>query len=456
MLSKSASDRALWITYINITLYALCYQLQRPIEPFLVDALSKDGDDVSLIYGKIQAFFSFMQTIGSPLVGIMLDRIGVRYASAVVFLASALSYAILASATDLNLLMLSKVPTALQAAFLVAQAIAASSTGGDPASRAAALGRMTTAYTVGATIGPALGGFLARNGNFYISARYAVFGSIVSVVLSLLFLPSEAGDSTNAATETAATSSTSSSLADASNTEPSEKDTPQATAPTSSNKTFMQAVQHSAELATRANLWPLLVVKVVGGVTASMHSTVLPLVLKQKLKFDPADLGFVMSSSMFAVAGFGAFGMAPMTKWLGSKGMSLSGLGGRAIVGILFALLITASSSGENSFLLYELVGISVAHALLSHLLATGLTTQTTGAVGNDEQGALLGLEHGLFSLARIGGPPVGTALLGHIGRPFLVEGVCGALDVSLILLLVATAAQTGINAKKKVTGKTN
>ena len=56
--------------------------------------------------------------------------------------------------------------------FVVAQATAATSTGDDASARAAALGRMTTAYTIGATIGPAVGGFLAEQGDFYIGKFY--------------------------------------------------------------------------------------------------------------------------------------------------------------------------------------------------------------------------------------------------------------------------------------------
>jgi MFS family permease len=173
--SKSVNATVLWVTYLNIVLYALCYQLQRPVEPFLIKSLTEqsgDHDSVTRTYGNLQSFFNMAQMLGSPLVGILLDRIGIRYTSAIVFLSSALSYAILASAYDLHTLFLSKLPTVLQAAFLVAQATAATSTGGDAAARAAALGRMTTAYTCGATLGPALGGFLAGRGDFYIGMLY--------------------------------------------------------------------------------------------------------------------------------------------------------------------------------------------------------------------------------------------------------------------------------------------
>lgn len=416
--STKHGDLVLWVTYINIVLYALCYQLQRPVEPFLIKSLTENHHDpnyVSEKYGQLQSFFSAIQTIGSPLVGILLDRVGVRKASSVVFLASAFSYAILASATTMDLLFWSKVPTALQHAFLVAQAAAAISTGSDAAARAQALGRMTTAYTIGGTIGPALGGWLVDTmGDLYLGAKLAVVGSLISVVLSYAFLPDEH----------IAPSSDSS-------TPPS---------PKKQNRSFLQELQNSYEIAMRPNLWPLLLVKVVGGFAAAMHSTALPLVLTQTLHFDPAQLGFTMSSAMFAVAAFGAFAMAPLTHYLGLSGMGHTGLLLRACLAQLLALIVTTAVGNDHNVVMRVVVA-SILHALSSHVLATALTTQTTGVVDKSEQGALLGLEHGLFSLARVGAPPTASHLLTNSGF-WSIALSCGTVDVALVGLLVATAAQ--------------
>lgn len=402
----AASNRnALLITYINIVLYALCYQLQRPVEPFLVEALTKkagnDAASVNQTYGRLNSFFSTIQTIGSPLVGILLDRVGIRYASALVFLASAASYAILAASSDLTLLFLSKIPTALQHAFLVAQATAAASTRGDEAARAQALGRMTTAYTLGATIGPFLGGYLVDTvGDLYLGAKLAVVGSLVSVVLSLKFLPNASHSN--------------------SSNNPSVR----------RGRSFLDDLRNSGELAMRSNLWPLLLLKVLGGVSASMISTAMPLVLTQKLHFDPSQLGFNMSSSMFAVAAFGAVAMAPLTSQLGPRGMARIGLVSRALFETVLASIVANSSNNDADSVL-RVVTVSVLYALSSHALATGLTTQTTGVVDKTEQGALLGLEHGLFSLARIGAPPLSTYLL-SLGSFWYVAGACSFLDLAL------------------------
>jgi OCT family organic cation transporter-like MFS transporter 18 len=422
-----STDAILWITYTNIVLYALCYQLQRPVEPYLIESLTEQEkaegllsstSSVNQTYGNLQSFFSFCQMFGSPLVGILLDRIGIRKTSCVVFVASALSYAILASASDLTLLFVSKIPTVFQAAFLVAQATAATTTGDNAALRAAALGRMTTAYTIGATIGPALGGYLAGQGDFYIGAKLAVAGSLLSAILSLMYLPDH-------------------SVA------------PDPSKSSGKKRSFLEATYHSGQIAMRSSIWPLLTVKVIGGVCASMHSTAIPLVLTQVLHFEPQQLGLVMSCGMFAVAFFGAFFMAPLAKILGSFGMMFAGILSRSVLGLLMAGIVTTYAtmlSGNDStnsaisveFVLTQVIIVSILHALSQHVLATGLTTQTTGSVDNDEQGALLGLEHSLFSLARIGGPAIGTALFG-LGGVLPVEMACGSIDVLTTAFLSIT-----------------
>jgi len=430
---ETRAQNALWITYINIVLYALCYQLQRPVEPFLVEELSKtageDASSVTLRYGQLQSFFSIIQTIGSPVIGILLDRVGIRIASTAVFAASAASYAILAVATDMDTLFYSKIPTALQHAFLVAQAVAATSCQGDEAARAQALGRMTTAYTIGATIGPYMGGLiLSRTDNLYIGAKMAVIGSLLSVLLSLLFLPSEvAPDHEHHENESKEHKSSS---------------------PPSSPRSLLQEIRHSLQIAARPNLWPLLSVKIISGVASSMHQTALPMVLTQQLHFDPAALGLSMSASMLASAAFGVIGLGSVTRLLGAMGMAQGALLLRPALGGLVAIMVSQRLGNVPSLASIIaahrqtfVIAVSVLHSLASHALATGITTQTTGAVQPAEQGTLLGLEHGLFSMARIGGPTAGTHLLTISGFGAVVAA-CGAIDVSLLALLVLTASQ--------------
>ena len=342
-----SESTAVWLVLLNVTLYAVCYQLQRPVEPFLVKSLSEgaDGAEVARTYGRLQSFFSFVQTIGSPVVGALLDAVGARACSVVVFAASAASYGVLASATSVRHLFLSKLAAALQHGFLVAQACVASATAsGDPAARAAALGRLTTAYTIGATIGPTLGGWFGARGDLYRGARLAVAGSLLSAALSLL-LPGAAA------------------------------------APAGATAGGRASLAKTLEIARRPAVRPLLAVKVVGSVAASMHSTAAPLVLTQRVGLGAKALGLSMSASSAAVAALGAFAMAPLVARVGAPGCARLGLAVRGALvlalGGLFAAAIAAGSAGRG--LAAAVVGASVCHACAAHVLATSLTTQTTG-----------------------------------------------------------------------------
>ena len=69
------------IIYVNIMLYATCFQLQRPLEPFMIENLqsgASNSDAIALEYAKLQSFFSLIQTFGSLIVGGMIDKVGVR------------------------------------------------------------------------------------------------------------------------------------------------------------------------------------------------------------------------------------------------------------------------------------------------------------------------------------------------------------------------------------------
>ena len=97
-------DFALYVLYFNITLYALCFQLQLPLEPYVVDRFINDTEDGDAVYTQLQSWFGIIQLFGSLGVGMLLDRFGVRVAFFVNFCAAGLSYLILANAESVNYL----------------------------------------------------------------------------------------------------------------------------------------------------------------------------------------------------------------------------------------------------------------------------------------------------------------------------------------------------------------
>ena len=502
------------VTYLNIILYAVSYQLQRPVEPFLVRSLihnsnsssthkSSDSDNPSInvyvngsteesaanqTYGRLTSFFSLLQTIGSPLVGTLLDRIGPRRTSILVYGGSALSYYILAHATTPTILYASKIPTLLQHAFLVGQAtVAVSSLDDDDddgnetngngeygghRQRAAALGRMTTAYTLGATIGPALGGYLAdSNNDLYAGARLAVWGSLISVLLSIVYLKDHSSSSSSSTRRTAKV------------TKEQDKDKDHATTKTTNNKqskakqqttpSFIQSIKKTLLFLRHPTIGPLLFIKLLNGISSSAFSTILPLILANKLHFTTTQLGYFMSASSISVAAFAAVGISITMGWVGNRPDRLAsvGIGCRVLSIVCFGMIVSwvlsttssladdASSNGnggDDHGIALSTRGhvvattlASVAISLSSHMHATSLTTLTTGTVSSEERGAILGLEHGLFSMARVVGPPLATTLLSNgsvVGRSFFADigadglwrviSFCVVMDCILMMLL--------------------
>ena len=112
-------------------LYATCFQLQRPLEPFLVDKLVK-SDGVSVDsqqqFANVQSFFSAVQMIGSLASGVLIDWLGVRGGFLLTFGASALSYQLLAQTTSIYGLYLSKIPAVFQVPLIFVFFLSRSST----------------------------------------------------------------------------------------------------------------------------------------------------------------------------------------------------------------------------------------------------------------------------------------------------------------------------------------
>jgi len=496
------TSTAIAVTYINIILYALSYQLQRPVEPYLVRSLIRNTtaaaddnndnneEETNVTYGKLTAFFSLIQTIGSPLVGILLDTIGPRYTSILVYGASGLGYYLLSIARTPRMLYASKVPALLQHAFLVGQATVVASlpdcTSGDGGDgnynnngagrledndaaaaaatttrrRAAALARMTTAYTIGATIGPALGGYLASTASdLYVGARLAVYGSLLSVLLSVVYQKDGVGPQSKLHKRDTITSSSSSST---------------------TKMTFLQLTIESLRYLTHPTIGPLLFVKFLNGISSSAYTTILPLLLANKLHFTTHQLGYFMSSSSFTIAVFSAIGMSTSMEYVNNRSDELAYIciGCRMIGMILFSIVVSrvigsmppgstaaSSSSSSSTMILQEdanttvaamnndentttNIGLAIATlisifiSLSSHVHATALTTLTTGIVVPNERGTILGLEHGLFSLARIVGPPLGTMLLSSSSSSSL-RGSSSSSDATPSLFVTVASSDT-------------
>lgn len=400
------------VIYANIALYALCFQLQRPIEPFLIEKLGAKGADASMSYGTLQSFFNIIQTLGSVAMGLILDKVGARWSFVICYVASALSYFLLSISTSLTVLYLSKVPTFFQAGFLVAQALIAQETSSED--RAEALGRATTAYTIGATVGPLVGGWLGASGDYYVGARWAVLGSLLSAALSFL-LPATGGSMVANAVK-----------------EEKEEGTPK-----TNGSGGRQGISKMIHVASRPIILAVLGTKLYASIGASIQQTVFPLILKDGFGMAEAGMGMTMSTMMIINSFVGAFVVGPCTNsftpallvplCIASKG-ALEVAGGLAAPGMMVSTMLSSAMPAFLPFL-----GCCVAGTVFQYMLATTLSAISTSSVAKDEQGSLMGVDHAMFSIARIGTPAAATFFL-RVGGVPLVTAVCAGISFTLLV----------------------
>ena len=385
------------VVYALVVLYALCYQLQSPLEPFLVDTLVKG--EAAATYARLVSFFSLVQMVGSMLVGFMLDHIGLRGMFAINFLACALSYAILARATSIELLFASKLPALFQAGFLCAQTAAAKLTADGP-ERSTALGRLTSAYTIGGVVGPALGGTLGVQ----TSAQLAVVGSFVAIGLVWL-LPTAVEHPVQS------------------------KGT--AKQPAKPWQSWTQLMGSALPL-----VWPLLATKMASGFVNSAAGAARPLVLKEEFRFDQSRLGAFMSATFLCNALVG-LQLGRITTWLGGEGRTcLRCLGamavGYAMMALAFERLLVGVGRLTPNGGVWVFMSLTLLLSLFQFPLATTLTSTSTSLVPSHLKGSLVGVEHATFALAGLLGPSAGVALLESGG----LAAVAAAASAAYLALL--------------------
>lgn len=383
----------LLIVYVNVVLYSVCYQLQRPLEPFLIQSLSVEGSNHNKAYANFQSFFSFIQMIGALLAGYFLDKCGYKIGFMIVFAASALSYYMLSISTSLDILYLSKLPSMLQHGYLCAQnALTIISSEDD---RVLALGRLSFCYTIGMIIGPAVGGLIGSTGDYFYGAKIAAFGSLVSFILCFFM--------TNAPEVITSTTASFGNDADTNKT-----------AIVLSDKSLLAKI-HSI----LSNVWLLLSIKILTGVANTVVASCFLIILKDTFMFDEKWIGYSMSISSGFNAVCNGLLLGPLLSYMGSElsiviVTCLQFMTVLSIAQGLVAIPTMMDNFATVSLCLYLLA--SYVLTVFQYLMATSITAESTSKVDQNEKGTLLGMEHSLFAAARIVTPQIGVSILHAYG----------------------------------------
>ena len=236
----------------------------------------------------------------------------------------------------------------------------------DDRERTVALGRLTTSYTVGAVIGPTLGGWLGASGDYYFGAKLAVGGSLLAACLSC-FLSPKVNDQ---------------KMDDISQKSGGEEKT---TKPVS----FFTKVSGIVRL-----VWLILFAKAITSVANSIGSTTMPLVLKDNFSMSEQSLGIIMSVMSGISAFVNGFLLGGIIEWIGSSGAvcSLCVLNMcifsllQAMMALPWAISVDTFSNGFGSY-----IGLTFIVSIFQYVLATTLTSESTSRIADSSKGTLIG-----------------------------------------------------------------
>lgn len=178
--------KELWLIFLVVFIDLLGFGIVIPTLPFIVEHY---GGSPTVI-GILVASYSLFQFIGAPILGRLSDKYGRKPLLAFSLLGSAFGYFLIAFATSLPIIFLSRIIDGITGGNIsVAQAYIADVTTGKE--RTKAMGLIAAAFGLGFMIGPFLGGILSHYG---FAAPYIFAGSIAllnSILIMLILHESE-------------------------------------------------------------------------------------------------------------------------------------------------------------------------------------------------------------------------------------------------------------------------
>ncbi|KAG2449794.1 hypothetical protein HYH02_005317 [Chlamydomonas schloesseri] len=430
------------IVYANVVLYSICWMAQAPVLPYLVDALGASG---SMQYARLQTAFSGIQFIGGLVSGPLMDRYGGRWLLAVSFGASLACYGITATANSMWGLYLSRVPTVLQHAVLAARAIVTQlSSDGD---RARVLGYVAVSYSVGFTVGPAIGGWLSA-WSLQLAAWSATVGSALSLVMILALLP-DLPNPADAHHKHEAAKGGGAEEHSGTNDAAHEGGAGRAGAspPAGGNKGGVKAMLSAfVEVARRPGVPDLLLGKLLVGLGSAVYQSMFAVLLKQQYGLDPNKNGMVMSYVGFLLLAGQALLVGPAIAAAGEPAVELG-----CAVGLV-AVFVALSACRT----MWQLLVLMVPYAVAGMLYSNASTSRLTKAVLPQQRGTALAIDMSLSSGVRMLSPTLGAAAadrLGHQAVPLLGAGLIGLFLVALQLGIARIPLPTAGRARWRLFG---
>lgn len=177
-------NKSILILYLVSFVVSLGYSLVLPVMPYYMESFGAGGKEL----GWLTAIYALMQTICAPFWGALSDRVGRKPVLSIGMFGYAVSLFLFGLASSVEALFIAR---GLSGILSSASAAAAMAYVGDSVSheeRSRNMGQLGAAMSVGAVIGPAIGGTLA---SFTITLPFFIGAAIsfVSFILILTILP---------------------------------------------------------------------------------------------------------------------------------------------------------------------------------------------------------------------------------------------------------------------------
>jgi predicted MFS family arabinose efflux permease len=409
---EAGAANVLLLVHANILVYSLCFWVQQPVLPFLSQALGASP----VLWGALESGMSALALVGGPVMGRLTDTRGARATLVASQCGSLAMYSLMAVATSLPILALSRVPAFVQHAMLCSQTAVAELVPAE--GRTVALGRLSLSYAVGMVFGSPLGGFLASALGHRAAALIAAACTAAMLAVDVALLPTFAA---KAAAEAGSSSSSSSrSGSGASGSSRSSSSAWGAAAALAQARAFLAVL-------AQPRVAKLLMLSLPVSIGVGAFRSMLALAGKERFGLDSSELGMFIS--------FAAFVGLLTNVWLIAPARAL--LGEKHLLALCCAVLALSHAACGWIATYKELLTVTVPMTMASTALYTLCSSLMSLAVEGGNTGTAISISHASRALVGIVAPVLGGVLFQWTGFEGIALAAAAACALSGLVALL-------------------
>jgi multidrug resistance protein len=368
----------LGIVFTTVVIDLIGFGIVIPILPIYAQDLGASPT----VIGGLAASYALMQFLFAPVWGRLSDRYGRRPVILVALAGTVVSSLLIGFATALWFLWVARILNGIAgASYAAAQAYVADVTG--PEERARGMGLIGAAFGLGFVLGPAIGGLCAlvdKRAPFFVAAAVAA----ANLLLAWKRLP-----------------------------EPERRP-----APRSSRRELIRLALGSGQIA------PMIAITFLGTFAFVGMEQTFALLGERRFDFGLVETGLIFTYIGIVVAVVQGRAIGPLVTRFGEQRVLVAGL---VLTGVALGLLAVTT----------ELWALFPVAALLaaSGLVFPTVTTLVSKAVGDADQGAMLGVVASASGLARVAGPLAAGAMFeASVPLPYIVGAALFVVCLAIAL----------------------